>query len=119
VTKHIQAYFHERDNAEGAASELRALGATEIETGRAIDDYEAQFNPISSNLSLVPQSEGHQVARLPSLTQETLLASEGAVSRTSDADATGEGTPVLSFKVEEGLYDAAKGIVEKNGGVVD
>ncbi|WP_199624720.1 hypothetical protein [Paenibacillus alkalitolerans] len=120
-TKHIQAYFKEWNDAEGAATDLQALGAAHIMTDRT-NVFEHFIDDPTSLLPMVPQLSG-QFISVPSPLQPSgvllggLDAAEGEAPE--DADAAGVGTPVLSAIIETNLYDKAMDIVKKYGGTTD
>jgi hypothetical protein len=98
---HIQAYFSDNDAAESAAISLKALGATQIETGHAeAGDDDGLSSP------LYP---------FPFFGQSgTVLLGAGEWAEPRE-----EGIPVLSAVVADDLYEEAVKIVKHHGGHVN
>jgi hypothetical protein len=124
MSKHIQAYFTEKNDAEAAATSLKALGATQVQTDRSAV-FEHVTDGMRSVLPMVPASQGAMIGT-PYSGQPTavLLGGLTAVSDASteigvDADVNGAGEPMLSAVVEDGLHDEAVDIVKRHGGRVD
>lgn len=100
---HIQAYFSEQDDAESAAISLKALGATQVETG---------------------QTEGRdEEAPLSSLLGFSYMGQSGAVlfgaGELGDRESREEGMPMLTAVVPDDLYQDAVKVVRRHGGYVN
>ncbi|WP_274363239.1 hypothetical protein [Paenibacillus thermotolerans] len=123
MTKHIQAYFKERDNAESAATSLRALGAEDVTTDRTqVDTFEEDMGMVFPPTASVdePSFTGPPLVSLdPVSTPAYGVGEEPGVSTNQEDDVSLAGTPVLSAAVDDALYDEAINIVRQKGGTTD
>lgn len=122
MTRHIQAYFSEMNDAQSAATSLQALGAGQVQTDRSTA-FEPSRDEASAVLPIVPQVQGAYGAPFTPQTGALMFTAfddEGAQRMgDGDADATDAGEPVLTAVVDEALYEKAIDIITKHGGRVD
>jgi hypothetical protein len=124
MSKHIQAYFTEKNDAESAATSLKALGASQVQTDRSAV-FEHFTDDMTSILPMVPANQGAMIgAPYSSQPSAVLFGGFAAVNDSStemvvDADVTGAGEPMLSAVIEDTKYDQAVDIVKQHGGRVD
>lgn len=118
MTRHIQAYFNEEDDALSAAVSLRALGANEVSTDRSAER--------GASATLLPGavSRSGMIAAMNPTQASTIalgLTPDGATLFKDDADemAEGSGQAMLTAVVSEEIYEQAVAIVEEQGGRVD
>ncbi|MCI3923226.1 hypothetical protein MO973_23655 [Paenibacillus sp. TRM 82003] len=123
MAKHIQAYFTEKNDAESAATSLKALGAAQVQTDRSAV-FEHFTDDARSILPMVPQNQGAFVGAPYSQQPSAVLFAgfddaRDVRSKDVDADVSGAGQPMLMAVIEDGLYDKAVGIVKQHGGRVE
>lgn len=123
MTKHIQAYFKERDDAESAATSLQALGAKDVTTDRTqVDTFEEDMGMVFPPTASVdePSFTGSPLVSLdPVSTPAYGVGEQPGVTTNQEDDVSLAGTPVLSAAVDDELYEQAMDIVKKKGGTTD
>ncbi|WP_309123348.1 hypothetical protein [Paenibacillus sp.] len=122
MVRHIQAYFNEEDDAEAAATDLRALGAIEVTADRTPGDLNGRFPAdTAAVIPMIPQNQGSMVGAsymgqpnsvlLPGLMFGGDLLPDG-LSRDDS------GQPVVTAVVEDRQYDKAVEAIERRGGKI-
>ncbi|TLS53748.1 hypothetical protein FE782_05635 [Paenibacillus antri] len=122
MVRHIQAYFNEEDDAEAAATDLRALGAIEVTADRTPGDLNGRFPAdTAAVIPMIPQNQGSMVGAsymgqpnnvlLPGLMFRGGLLPDG-LSREDG------GQPVVTAVVEDRQYDKAVEAIERRGGKI-
>jgi len=123
MVKHIQAYFEEEDDAEAAATDLRALGAIEVTSDRTADDTVGRFpEQTAAVIPMIPQNQGSMVgASYNGQPNNVLIAGlvGGGDLLPGDRDGGAGGQPVVTAVIEERLYEKAVDAVKRRGGKVD
>jgi hypothetical protein len=121
----ILAYFHSPEQAEGAASKLRALRVGTIRIDRfspypSAGDMGAEriMNPITSDfpglgsLTLNARFDSREAAIMAAADPSASGLSDGGYDRVTGRDI------LLTAVVDEGIYEQALRVCEQSGGLV-
>jgi len=123
MVKHIQAYFNTEDEAEAAAIDLRALGASEVTADRTAGDMDGRFPAeTAAIIPMIPQNQGSMVGASYNGQPNNVLLAGLVWNRDllpGDRDRVGGGRPVVTAVVEDSLYDSAVDVVKRRGADVE
>jgi hypothetical protein len=120
--KSILAYFHSPEEAEGAASKLRALRAIDVSVDRfgkyPGDGVDETMNLITGNIPSLGWVT--QDADFGSRSASILAAADVDASGMSDGGQDGPTglDVVLSAVVDESIYEQARRVVQEAGGTM-
>ena len=123
MVKHIQAYFNTEDEAEAAAIDLRALGASEVTADRTAGDMDGRFPAeTAAIIPMIPQNQGSMVGASYNGQPNNVLLAGLVWNRDllpGGRDRVGGGRPVVTAVVEDSLYDSAVDVVKRRGADVE
>ncbi len=123
MVKHIQAYFDSEDEAEAAAIDLRALGATEVTADRTAGDMDGRFPTESAAiLPMVPQNQGSLIGASYGGQPNNVLFAGLFANRDflpNNGNREDRGRPVVTAVVEDSLYEKAVDALKRSGAKVE
>ena len=120
--KNILAYFHSPEQAEGAASKLKALRAIDVQVDRfgkyAGSGYQSVMNPYAGDFGSLGRLT--QAADVSTPDEGILIAADPAASGLSDGGGggvTGIDT-ILAAVIDEAVYEQAVRVIQSAGGSI-
>lgn len=124
MVKHLQAVFRVEDKALSAATDLRALGASEVTSDRMAGDAAYFSGETAAVIPMLPVQQGQLTGTTYTGQPNNVFFAGGLLSDRvglfpeEHGRAERDGEPVVTAVVEDYAYDKAADIVRRHGGKV-